>query len=137
MLNLSPLFYTTDEAETAFHDNLELSDHEREYINVAKTAVRACLREGIPRVMKAKGYTQEVPQPRFFTQGSWAYKTLNAPAQEPQQADIDDGCYLPLSFVSQTRRPSVAATVFFQVVEEVLAPLAAIRKWRLGYLCSA
>lgn len=131
MLNLSPLFYTTDETETAFHDNLELSDREREYINTAKTEVRACLRDGIPRVMKAKGYTQDVPQPRFFTQGSWAYKTLNAPAQKPQQADIDDGCYLPLSFVSQTRRPSVAATVFFQVVEEALTPLATIRKWRL------
>lgn len=131
MLNLSPLFYTSDESETAFYDNLELSDRERENIKLAKTEVRACLREGIPRVMKAKGYTQEVPQPRFFTQGSWAYKTLNAPAQGPQQADIDDGCYLPLSFVTQTRRPSVAATVFFEVVEDALAPLAAARKWNL------
>ena len=131
MLNLSPLFYTTDESETAFHDNIELTDRERENIKLAKTAVRACLRDGIPRVMKAKGYTDEVPKPRFFTQGSWAYKTLNAPAQIPQQADIDDGCYLPLSFVSQTRRPSVAATVFFQVVEETLAPLAAAKKWKL------
>jgi hypothetical protein len=131
MLNLSPLFYTTDEFETAFLDNLELTNQEREYINAAKTEVRTWLREGIPRVMKAKGYTEAVPRPRFFTQGSWAYKTLNAPAQKPQQADIDDGCYLPLSFVTQTRRPSVAAAVFFQVVEEALAPLAAARKWKL------
>lgn len=131
MLNLSPLFYTTDDSEIALHDKLELSDNERENIKLAKTAVRACLRDGIPRVMKAKGYTQEVPKPRFFTQGSWAYKTLNAPAQIPQQADIDDGCYLPLSFVTQTQRPSVAATVFFQVVEEALAPLAAAKKWKL------
>lgn len=131
MLNLSPLFYTTDDSETAFHDNLELTEHERRYINAAKTEVRACLRDGIPRVLKAKGYTEAVPQPRFFTQGSWAYKTLNAPAQMPQQADIDDGCYLPLSFVTQTRRPSVAAAVFFQVVEEALTPLAAARKWKL------
>ena len=69
MLNLSPLFYTTDDSETAFHDNLELTAHERRYINAAKTEVRACLRDGIPRVMKAKGYTEAVPQPRFFTQG--------------------------------------------------------------------
>ncbi len=131
MLNLSPLFYTTDESETAFHDNLDLSDRDRENIKLAKTEVRACLRDGIPRVMKAKGYTEAVPQPRFFTQGSWAYKTLNAPAQTPQQADIDDGCYLPLSFVTQTRRPSVAAAVFFQVVEEALTPLAEARKWKL------
>ncbi len=131
MLNLSPLFYTTDDSETAFHDNLELTEHERRYINAAKTEVRACLRDGIPRVMKAKGHTEAVPQPRFFTQGSWAYKTLNAPAQKPQQADIDDGCYLPLSFVTQTRRPSVAAAVFFQVVEEVLTSLAAAKKWTL------
>ncbi|MEN1592931.1 CBASS cGAMP synthase, partial [Pseudomonas aeruginosa] len=67
----------------------------------------------------------------FFTQGSWAYKTLNAPAQHPQQADVDDGCYLPMSFVSQTKRPSTAATVFFAAAEEALKPLVEERRWKL------
>ena len=131
MLNLSSLFYTGEEFEPCLHANLDLSHRDREYIAEAKTEVRACLKAGIPRVMRSKGYTGDVPVPRFFTQGSWAYKTLNAPARLVQQADVDDGCYLPLSFVSQTRRPSVAATVFFQVAHEALEPLVKARAWSL------
>jgi hypothetical protein len=131
MLNLSSLFYTTDENEPCLHAALDLEPTQRAYIAEAKTNVRNCLRAGIPRVLKEKGYTADAPEPRFFTQGSWAYKTLNAPAQDPQQADIDDGCYLPLSFVSQTTRPSVAATVFFNAAEEALVPMVKDRKWRL------
>jgi len=131
MLNLSSLFYTGEELEPCLHANLDLSHREREYIAEAKTEVRACLKSGIPRVMRSKGYTGDVPVPRFFTQGSWAYKTLNAPAKLVQQADVDDGCYLPLSFVSQTRRPSVAAAVFFQVAQEALEPLVQARGWSL------
>ncbi len=131
MLNLSSLFYTTDENETCLHAALDLIRGQRDFIARAKTDVRNCLRAGIPRVLKSKGYTNDAPQPRFFTQGSWAYKTLNAPAQDPQQADVDDGCYLPLSFVSQTTRPSVAASVFFAAAEEALAPLVTERQWKL------
>lgn len=131
MLNLSSLFYTTDENETCLHAALDLGLLQRDFIAGAKTDVRNCLRVGIPRVLKSKGYTNDAPQPRFFTQGSWAYKTLNAPAQDPQQADVDDGCYLPLSFVSQTTRPSVAATVFFAAAEEALASLVMDRQWKL------
>ena len=131
MLNLSPLFYTTEENEPCLHAALDLDIVQRNYIGGAKTEVRKCLRAGIPRVLKGKGYTEDAPQPHFFTQGSWSYNTLNAPAQVPQQADVDDGCYLPLSFVSQSTRPSVAASVFFAVAEEALAPLCRSRGWKL------
>lgn len=131
MLNLSSLFYTTDENEGCLHVALDLGIAPRSYIAGAKTDVRNCLRAGIPRILKSKGYTSDVPHPRFFTQGSWAYQTLNAPAQDPQQADVDDGCYLPLSFVSKTTRPSVAATVFFAAAEEALLPLVKDRRWTL------
>lgn len=131
MLNLSSLFYTTDENEDSLQAALNLGLAPRNQLAEAKTDVRNCLRDGIPRVLKSKGLTSEVPQPRFFTQGSWAYKTLNAPAQAPQQADLDDGCYLPLSFVAQSTRPSVAATVFFAAAEEALTPLVKARRWKL------
>lgn len=131
MLNLSSLFYTTDENEDCLQAALDLGLTWRNYIAEAKTDVRNCLRDGIPRVLKSKGLTSEAPEPRFFTQGSWAYKTLNAPAQNHQQADVDDGCYLPLSFVAQSTRPSVAATVFFTAAEEALVPLIKERRWKL------
>jgi hypothetical protein len=131
MLNLSPLFFTSSDDESCMHDELNLATEQRELINSARNDVRNCLRTGIPRVLAERGYTEEVPQPRFFTQGSWAYKTLNAPAKHPQQADVDDGCYLPLSFVSQTKRPSTASSVFFAAAEEALTPLVEKKGWKL------
>lgn len=131
MLNLSPLFFTTVDDECCMHSELDLTPEQRAWIASARTDVRDCLRTGIPCVLRASGYTEAVPQPRFFTQGSWAYKTLNSPARPTQQADVDDGCYLPLSFVSQTKRPSTAATVFFAAAEEALKPLVEERRWKL------
>ncbi|MBV1929962.1 MAG: hypothetical protein KUG81_10685 [Gammaproteobacteria bacterium] len=131
MLNLSPLFFTTVDDESCMHEALDLTPDQRAWIAAARTDVRNCLRTGIPRVLKENGHTDDVPQPRFFTQGSWAYRTLNSPAQRPQQADLDDGCYLPLSFMSQTKRPSAAATVFFVAAEEALRTLVEEKHWEL------
>lgn len=130
MLNLSSLFYTGED-NACLHNELDLDLVQRTGIVEARISVRNCLRSGIPRVLRDKGFTDGIPKPRFFTQGSWAYKTLNSPAQHPQQADIDDGCYLPLSFVSQTIKPSIAAVVFFTVVEEALKDLVKERNWKL------
>lgn len=130
MLNLSALFYTEVELEPCLFGNLNLRDQDRLEIAGAKNEVRMALRDGIPRVYAAEGHPGKVPQPRFFTQGSWAYKTLNAPAQEPQQADVDDGCYLPLSFLHQTDSPSVAAADFFGMAEKALADLVKEKGWK-------
>ena len=132
MLNLSSLFYTEVDFEPCLFGNLNLRDDDRAHIAEAKSDVRIALRDGIPRVYADEGHPGKVPQPRFFTQGSWAYKTLNAPAQKPQQADIDDGCYLPLSFLALTDRPSVAAEVFFDVAKKALATLVEQRGWKLS-----
>lgn len=132
MLNLSALFYTDVEFEPCLFDNLNLRDHDRADIAEAKNVVRMALRDGIPRVYAAEGHPGKVPQPRFFTQGSWAYKTLNAPAQKPQQADVDDGCYLPISFLIMTDSPSVAADVFFDVAQKALAPIVEEKGWKLS-----
>ncbi|MFA0425153.1 CBASS cGAMP synthase, partial [Vibrio sp. 10N.222.54.A1] len=37
-------------------------------------------------------------KPRFWTQGSFKYKTLNRPFHLGQEMDIDDGTYLPMTF---------------------------------------
>lgn len=130
MLNLSPLFHSTVENPTLL-ENLNLSEAQRTFIAEAKNAVRMCLRENLMKVLEEHGYTGPTVHPRFFTQGSWVYKTINAPAQRPQQADVDDGAYLPLSFVSQEVRPSVASNIFFAAVEEALKPLVRSQNWRL------
>lgn len=132
MLNLSALFYTEVEFEPCLFSNLNLRDDDRKDIVEAKNEVRMALRDGIPRIYAEEGHPGKVPQPRFYTQGSWAYKTLNAPAQRPQQADVDDGCYLPLGFLTLTDSPSVAADVFFGVAERALADLVKEKGWKLS-----
>ncbi|WP_457424259.1 CBASS cGAMP synthase [Roseateles sp. P5_E7] len=133
MLNLSQLFFTSDANETALLDRLDLDSAQKTEIQNAKGLVRAALREGIPKKYAELELPGKAPQPRFFTQGSWAYKTLNAPCQAPQEADIDDGCYLPMTFVTQqTKRPSVAAETFFEIAEAALAPIVAFQGWKFG-----
>jgi hypothetical protein len=129
MLNLSTLFHTSTEDKDAFLDNLTLTEQEKTQLEAARVDIRNCLRDGVPAVLQAQGFDGEVPRPRFFTQGSWSYKTLNAPAKEPQQADLDDGSYLPMTFVKQTKRPSTASQIFFAAAEEALRPLVAKNKW--------
>lgn len=130
MLNLSSLFHSTVDGPTLL-ENLELTLGQKAFIAEAKSAVRICMRENLMKVLRDHGYGGPTVRPRFFTQGSWAYKTLNAPAQHPQQADVDDGAYLPLSFVSQSTRPSVASAIFFAAAQKALEPLVSARKWKL------
>jgi hypothetical protein len=132
MLNLSTLFHTSAEDKEAFLDNLTLSPLAKADLEAARVEVRNCLRDGIPVVLQAHGFAGEVPRPRFFTQGSWSYKTLNAPAKQPQQADLDDGVYLPMTFVKQTKRPSMASQIFFAAAEEALRPLVKKNSWSMN-----
>lgn len=134
MLNLSPLFHTSED-EPNLLQALDLKASDRLLIAAAKNEVRQCLRSGVPRVLQERGYEGVIPKPRFFTQGSWAYKTLNSPAHiPPQQSDVDDGAYLPISFLKGTKRPSTASTVFFAAAETALAELVASKqseRWKL------
>jgi len=131
MLNLSTLFHTTVEDKVAFFDNLHLTADEKKQLQEARVEIRNCLREGIPAILATQGFEGEIPKPRFFTQGSWSYKTLNAPAKEPQQADLDDGVYLPMTFVKLTKRPSTASQIFFSAAEQALTPLVKKKEWTM------
>lgn len=130
MLNLGTLFYSGVEQPT-FLDNITLSQPQCDFILEAKEAVRKQLRGGLATALQALGHAGESVQPRFFTQGSWAYKTINAPAHPSQQADIDDGAYLPLSSMTATTKPSIASKVFFAAAEMALLPLVRSRSWTL------
>lgn len=73
-------------------------------------------------------------QPRFRTQGSFAYHTVNDPAfNPPQEVDFDDGLFLPVAFFEKNglRSPAVASKAFFGLVENVLLPLCRKNGWVL------
>ncbi|MCH4590615.1 hypothetical protein L7A49_33000, partial [Achromobacter xylosoxidans] len=46
------------------HDELDLSPEQRAWIASARNDVRNCLRTGIPRVLRERGYTDDAPQPQ-------------------------------------------------------------------------
>ena len=129
MLNFSRLF--NNENDESYLKNLDLDESDKQVLNDAKSLIRSTLKDELPGKLKDIAGDEAVSQPKFFTQGSWAYKTLNAPAKSPQQADLDDGCYLPLSYMQEIKKPSQATTIFFQAVEAVLGPLAIKNGWTL------
>ena len=73
-------------------------------------------------------------RPKFRMQGSWAYHTLNCTTVEPpQEIDLDDGMFLPVSFLGQNgnSHPAVVSQTYFATVERLLLPLCAKRGWTL------
>jgi hypothetical protein len=123
LANVSKLLYSTVEDE-CFLVNI---DADKSLLTEAKQKVRKHLRETFSLFGQATfGFAVS---PKFFTQGSCAYGTLNDPAWPPkQQKDLDYGCYLPLSFVRGSR-PSAAAALFFEFVDAALKKLAKIEGW--------
>lgn len=120
MLNLSKLFYT-ETNENCILSGLELSDEEKAKIKEAQTIIRNALKEHLSTILKNKYNIINGPNPRFYIQGSWAYKTINKPTYDTQQADIDDGCYLPIEFLEESgHKPKEITKVFFDSVEDIL-----------------
>lgn len=132
MPNLSSLLYSSNE-HTTFLKELDLTSEEKSDINAARTDIRDALRNDLPNALKNKGYEGKECSPKFFIQGSWAYKTLNRPCQTPpQRSDVDDGVYLPMSIVKEENRPSMAIKDFREAVWDVLEPVCDENNWVLS-----
>ncbi|MCT8127546.1 MULTISPECIES: CBASS cGAMP synthase [Gammaproteobacteria] len=65
--------------------------------------------------------------PRFWTQGSFAYDTLNLPyTTPPQEMDIDDGTYLPMEIFND--QPAIGHSLLILLVDTALESLVAENK---------
>ena len=67
-------------------------------------------------------------------QGSFAYRTLNEPARTPpQEIDLDDGIFVPVSFLNNNGRsyPALISSGYFRAVEALLTPICRERGWTL------
>jgi hypothetical protein len=63
-------------------------------------------------------------KPRFWTQGSFQYDTLNLPYNSPpQEIDIDDGVYLPIALFEN--KPVIAHELLLLLVDSSLKSLVA------------
>ncbi len=129
MPNFSPLLFTTT-GEACFLDQLDLAPDELSRIDSARKDIREALKTDLPGALRDKGLDGDICEPRFYIQGSRAYKTLNSPCTTPpQQSDIDDGVYLPLSVMREESSPKLAIALFFDAVLDVLRPMCAERGW--------
>ncbi|NVZ35540.1 hypothetical protein HX779_26460 [Pseudomonas sp. A4002] len=129
MPNFSPLLFTTN-GEACFLDELNLAPEELAQIDGARKDIREALKAELPGALRDKGLEGDICEPRFYIQGSRAYKTLNSPCTTPpQQSDIDDGVYLPLSVMREESSPKLAIALFFDAVIDVLGPMCAERGW--------
>lgn len=84
-------------------------------------------------LFEAASAARDTLQPKFRMQGSFAYRTLNEPAQKPQEIDLDDGMFLPVSYLAEHggSHPALVHTGYFTVVEAALIPLCDDKGWEL------
>ena len=127
--NLQALFHGTN--TDCYEERISLSTTDREQLTSARTTIRGHVRSQIARRLQAAGVDKaEAIAPKFITQGSFAYGTVNAPAYPPrQQADLDDGLYLPWSFCEDTGSPNLVSDLLIDTVEAILTDLAKRRGW--------
>lgn len=127
-LNLHGLFHAS--ITECLEEQISLTSTDRTELLAARTAIRGHIRSEVTQRLKAaKVENAESISPKFITQGSYAYATLNAPARPPQQADLDDGVYVPLSYCEDTGSPKTVSRLLIEVIEAILSDLARRRGW--------
>lgn len=130
-------------SEPSYLANLTVNDAERQKLMAARVAVRSAIKTAARQIPTRDEYYEEAysrqvssrkrvaVEVKFMTQGSFAYGTLNRPAQIPaQEIDLDDGMYVPVHFL-ENGRPALAAKGLYAFVEAALEPLCAANGWRL------
>lgn len=130
-------------ADPSYLANLDVSSDEKSRLMDARREIRAVLRAAASQLPVNDNYWQDSYrqkvgwrqrpeiQIKFMTQGSFAYRTLNDPAQKPkQEIDLDDGMYVPVQFL-ENGEPALAAKGLFEFVDTVLGPLCAAKGWTL------
>ena len=143
--NAHKLFHRPGEQSCLRHA-LVITDDQRTKLLEVRRKVRAALRSGMARAGKFLNHAEyglvrnaaaNVPldprslsfSPKFRTQGSWAYDTLNRPAKRCQQLDLDDGMYIPMSIVGLN--PAIASGALFLITERIIEELCRAEGWTL------
>lgn len=131
MLKLNALFHSHG-AENRFTDKIAPTQKTRDHLAECKNTIRDYLRPAIAEAtVSLLGMNKRV-EPRFRTQGSWAYQTCIIPASmPPQEIDWDFGVYLPVDVWEQNGPPAKMALAYFQLVEGLLVSLCQKKGWKM------
>jgi hypothetical protein len=126
---------TNGNENIAFINKLNITDTEDELLVNCRKDVRKYLREGFHHLrtsaaIKFQEFEDEIKnlKPKFWTQGSYAYKTMNNPAfNPPQQIDLDDGVYFPMALLDG--KPHAVKNKLLKLVKLILTELAESKGW--------
>ena len=116
------LVLTNARKEVRTHIRQTFSNRSNKYFNEDVLAILS----SVASRSEGNGYTS----PRFMTQGSFAYNTLNYPDKPPQQQmDLDFGVYFPLTYVEDIADDKFqrAATVLRKIVEKCITDLVSTK----------
>lgn len=135
MYNASGLFYKSTYSDR-FVNKLTISDHQDQLLLSSRKKIRLAIRTAFSNVRQYLAETasetdiQKIAliQPKFMTQGSYAYRTLNLPCHRCQEIDLDDGVYLPMTFFKN--KPETNKDMFFAIVDGAMKDLALHEGWR-------
>ena len=133
----TPLLYKNSESDR-FIDKLNISeDHEAIMLKarrLARNKIKSAFTKArtddqiLSNLNKDERSALQSLEPRFYPQGSYVYKTQNAPERRPQQVDLDDGAYLPIEIMRD--RPILNKNIFFKIVDSALEELAKEQGWQ-------
>lgn len=142
LANAHPLFVGLRN-NPSYLAGLDIEDDEHQKLMNTRTVIRGALRDAAGMLeqqtrfwrqkylIEASNKVRDNVSVKFLTQGSFAYKTLNAPAQpRVQEIDLDDGMYVPVRFLEDSH-PALAADGLFTFVEETLKPVCVANGWEL------
>lgn len=141
-VNAHSLFAGRDQA--TFLKAITPSDAKRDQLLEARKRIRTYLKDCFFKLSQDVAKQQNLGlidrltakplrlSPKFSSQGSFVYGTLNRPAhQPPQEIDLDDGMYFPLEVLGRVP-PKVASNLLFKVVGDMLENLCSVTPdWKL------
>jgi hypothetical protein len=119
-------------------NKLNVSSEEEEFLVKCRTDVRTYLKAGFTQLRssvaeKFSEFDDDIRKlkPKFWTQGSFAYKTMNNPATNPpQQIDLDDGVYFPMTLLDG--KPVAVKNKLLKIVKLMLTELANQKGWTVS-----
>lgn len=132
--NVSKLLHTATSTDP-FLKQLNITERQETQLLSVRKKVRSALKQGFKELRDRANEFYDSDQlylsrlaPKFWTQGSYVYRTLNRPEHlPPQQIDIDDGVYFPMELVEGN--PKAANRLLFNSVENILKKLADSNNW--------
>ncbi len=144
-LNLDGVFRGRGDKD-GYQQALQVDDQSEKRLRLARDKIRRELRDALrnwsdvvsPEQLFEIHESFDPPyslRPKFRMQGSFAYHThISAEKTPPQQIDLDDGMFLPVSFLqgNGASHPALMSAGYFEAVEAVLRPFCKREGWELN-----